>query len=148
MPELGYYHLTRTPAERALASLLGRTLQIGQRAVVLCPDEARLTALDEALWLSEDPDWLPHGSAASGKPARQPIWLATSIEPVNAARYLFLIDAERPVPIVGYERIFDLFDGVSESALAAAQLRLRTSREAGLTPSYWREGARGWERQQ
>ncbi len=151
MPDLGYYHLTRTTADRALAKLLGRTLQAGQRALVLCPNQATVEALDQALWLSEEPDWLPHGTGtgvgAGGSAARQPIWLATHGEPVNAARYLFLIDAVEPVSVDGYERIFDLFDGGSPAALAAARLRWRASREAGLASSYWREGAHGWERQ-
>ena len=41
MAEIGFYHLTKTALPEALARLLDRTLQSGQRALVLCPDAAR-----------------------------------------------------------------------------------------------------------
>ncbi|NVN13393.1 DNA polymerase III subunit chi, partial [Nguyenibacter vanlangensis] len=50
MAEIGFYHLTRTTPEQALPALLGRTLESGRRAVLRCRDEARVRALDDALW--------------------------------------------------------------------------------------------------
>ncbi len=98
MSDIGFYHLTRTTAEQALPRLLGRTLAAGQRAVVLCGGEARVTALDEALWSATDPDWLPHGCARTGEADLQPIWLTAVEEAPNAARYLFLIDGATADP--------------------------------------------------
>src|SRR3712207_8320202 len=45
------------------------------RSVVLCGGPERVEALDAALWLSSDPDWLPHGTKRSGNAELQPIWL-------------------------------------------------------------------------
>ena len=59
MAEIGFYHLTRTGLAEALARLLDRTLQAGRRALVLCPDPARLKELDAALWACAEPVWLP-----------------------------------------------------------------------------------------
>ena len=90
--EVGFYHLTRTGPDQALPALLGRTLAAGERAVVRLRDEARVAALDEALWASTDPDSLPHGTARTGHAALQPIWLTTAEENPNGARYLFVLD--------------------------------------------------------
>ena len=92
MTEIGFYHLTRTALPEALARLLDRTSQAGQRALVLCPDEARLKVLDTALWACAEPVWLPHGTAADGDADLQPAWLSTAPEPLNGARFLFLVD--------------------------------------------------------
>ncbi len=59
MPQVDFYHLSRSGLIAVLPPLLGRTLQAGERAVVLCADAARVAALDAALWLTENPDWLP-----------------------------------------------------------------------------------------
>ena len=59
MSEIGFYHLTRSTVVQALPKLLGRTLDAGQRAVVLCGDPDRLRTVDDALWASTDPDWPP-----------------------------------------------------------------------------------------
>ncbi|MGI3778376.1 MAG: DNA polymerase III subunit chi [Janthinobacterium lividum] len=150
MTAIGFYHLTRTGADRALPLLLGRTLAAGARAVVMCGDAARVAAMDDALWLSPDPDWLPHGSARgaglAGDPALQPIWVTERDEAPNGARYLFLLDAARSARLGEFERVFDLFDGADEAAVAAARVRWAEAKAAGHDLAYWQQGERGWER--
>ena len=145
MSEIGFYHLTRSTAEQALPKLLGRTLAAGQRAVVLCGSEARLRLLDDALWACADPDWLPHGSARTGEADLQPIWLTTAAEAPNGARFLFRLDGAAADP-AAFDRVFDLFDGGDEGALAAARLRWSAARDAGHQVAYWQQGERGWQK--
>ena len=145
MSEIGFYHLTRTTAEQALPKLLGRTLAAGQRAVVLCGDEARLQSVDDGLWASTDPDWLPHGSAKTGEADLQPIWLTLAPEAPNGARFLFRLDGvEADLP--GFARVFDLFDGNDPDAVAAARRRWSAAKAAGHQLTYWQQGDRGWEK--
>jgi DNA polymerase-3 subunit chi len=144
--EIGFYHLTRTGAELALPSLLGRTLQAGQRAMVLCADEARVEALDASLWLCADPDWLPHGSASTGNADLQPIWLTCRDEAANGARFLFLLDGADSAELDRFERVFDLFDGRDDAQVQAARERYRARRAAGHKLTYWQQTARGWEK--
>src|SRR5689334_16807280 len=92
MTAIGFYHLTRTGLAQALPKLLERTLAAGQRAMVLCPTEDSVAALDKALWEAPDPDWLPHGTPADGDPDLQPVWLATEDSAPNGARFLLLVD--------------------------------------------------------
>ncbi|ACI52783.1 DNA polymerase III chi subunit HolC [Gluconacetobacter diazotrophicus PA1 5] len=146
MAEIGFYHLTRTPVEQALPALLGRTLDAGRRAVLRCGDAARVKAMDEALWQSADPVWLPHGSAAMGHGALQPIWLTDGPDVPNGATYLFAIDGVVCPDAGTFERVFDLFDGSDADAVAAARRRWVTCREAGHTLVYWQQQAKGWAR--
>jgi DNA polymerase-3 subunit chi len=146
MAEIGFYHLTRTGPDQALPALLGRTLAAGQRAVVICSSPARVAELDQALWTCPQPDWLPHGHAGTGEADLQPIWLTTEDEAPNGARFLFLVDAANSARLGEFDRVFDLFDGNDEVALAAARARWRAAKEAGHTLAYWQQGERGWER--
>ena len=147
MTEIGFYHLTRTQVEAALPQLLGRTLAAGQRALVLCRSAERVASVDAALWECAEPDWLPHGTAADGDADLQPIWIAADDAAPNGARFLFLIDAAESARVGEFERVFDLFDGNDEAALAAARVRWRAAQHAGFTITYWRQTARGWEKQ-
>jgi DNA polymerase-3 subunit chi len=142
--EVGFYHLTRTGPDQALPALLGRTLGAGERAVVLCGSPERVAALDRVLWECKDPDWLPHGTTSSGPAALQPIWLTTEEERPNGARFLFLLDGRATADWSGWARVFDLFDGSDEAAVAAARQRWTAAKAAGLAPTYWRQGERGW----
>ena len=146
MADIGFYHLTRTGPDQALPALLGRTLAAGQRAVVVCGSAERVAALDTALWLCPEPDWLPHGTAASGHAELQPIWLDTTDAAPNGARFLFLMDGAASTRLEGFDRVFDLFDGNDAATLAAARERWRVAKAGGHALSYWQQGARGWER--
>jgi DNA polymerase III subunit chi len=146
MTEIGFYHLTRTAAEDALPPLLGRTLQAGERAVVLCRTEERLTALDDALWACAQPDWLPHGTARDGDADLQPIWLTVTNEVPNGARFLFLVEGAQADDLAAFARVFDLFDGNDPDAVAAARLRWSAALAAGHALTYWQQGERNWER--
>ena len=75
MTEIGFYHLTRSPLEQALPRLLEKVLASGQRAVLRCPDRARMEALDRALWTYGKDSFLPHGTRADGFAEAQPIFL-------------------------------------------------------------------------
>ena len=146
MAEIGFYHLTRSGPEQALPRLLGRTLAAGQRAAVVCATEERVAALDVALWLSQDPDWLPHGTRASGHAELQPIWLATDDAAPNGARFLFLLDGCGSERLAAFDRVFDLFDGRDEEAVIAARVRWAAAKAAGHGLSYWQQTGQGWER--
>jgi DNA polymerase-3 subunit chi len=146
LTEIGFYHLLRTGPDQALPQLLGRTLQAGQRAVVRCGSAERVVALDTALWLSTDPDWLPHGTAATGSADLQPIWLTTGDEAPNGATFLFLIDGCECPGLDAYERVFDLFDGNDEAAVAAARERWSRAKAAGHALTYWQQSPRGWQK--
>ena len=144
MTEVGFYHLTRTGPDRALPPLLGRTLAAGERAVVRAGSEARVAALDEALWASQEPDWLPHGTARTGHAALQPIWLTALEENPNGARFLFLLDGAGCTDLLAWTRVFDLFDGQDPAAVAAARVRWTAAKEAGATLAYWQQTEKGW----
>ncbi len=147
MSEIGFYHLTRSGLNQALPQLLGRTLAAGERAVVVCPDAARVAALDQMLWDCAEPNWLPHGTAADGDAALQPIWLATDDATPNGARFLFLVDGAVSARLGAFARVFDLFDGNDEGAVAAARERWRAAKAAGHVLTYWQQGPKGWAKQ-
>ncbi len=144
--EIAFYHLTRSGLEATLGRLLGRTLAAGARAVVRCGSAERVAALDAALWLGEEPDWLPHGAEGGGDADLAPIWLTTADEAPNGATFLFLIDGCASARLSDFARVFDIFDGADEGQVAGARARWRAAREAGHTLSYWQQGAQGWEK--
>ena len=147
MSEIGFYHLTRTPLEQALPRLLGRVLATGGRAFVLCGEAERARALDAALWVAPEPDWLPHGLAGGADDALQPVLIGTSdTAPGNGARFLVLVGGAESARLADYDRVLDLFDGADDAAVAAARRRWSAAKAAGHALTYWQQGAGGWEK--
>ncbi len=143
MAEIGFYHLTRSALAQALPPLLIRTLAAGQRALVLGP-ESGLEAVSAALWAQ--PAWLPHGTAADGDPDLQPIWLSANPEPLNGARFLFMVEGAETDRVADFDRVFDLFDGNNSEAVAAARIRWKIAKEAGHTLTYWQQTDSSWQK--
>jgi DNA polymerase-3 subunit chi len=142
--EIGFYHLTRSSLAQALPRLLTRTLASGQRAVVMLSSADDLDTLSMALWAQ--PDWLPHGSAAEGDPDLQPIWLSLDADPLNGARFLFLIDGAQTDRLDGFDRVFALFDGNDPDTVEVARTRWREAKAAGHMLTYWQQTDTGWQK--
>ncbi|HEX3366955.1 DNA polymerase III subunit chi [Phenylobacterium sp.] len=145
--EVWFYHLERTGLEQALPELLEKTLQRGWKAVVRVREADRVQHLDAALWTYRDESFLPHGADDEANAPRQPILLTTGFENANGADALFLVDGAEPGELTGYARCVVLFDGGDESQLAVARAQWSQVKAAGLPVSYWRQQARGWEKQ-
>jgi DNA polymerase-3 subunit chi len=143
MAEIGFYHLTRSTLAEALPRLLVRTLAAGQRALVIGTGPG-LDALSSALWAQ--PAWLPHGTVADGDPDLQPIWLSTEAQPLNGARFLFMVEGAETDRLAEFDRVFDLFDGNDPEAVAAARVRWKSAREAGHTLAYWQQADGTWQK--
>lgn len=145
MTDVGFYHLERSPLERALPKLLEKVLEAGKRAVVMAGSDERVDALNAVLWTYEQGSFLPHGSAADGDAAEQPVWLTTADENPNNAEILVLTDGAASVRMGEYERCLEMFDGKDEAAVAAARERWAAYRDAGHEIAYWQQTERGWE---
>lgn len=151
--EIWFYHLERTSVEDTLPPLLEKCVERGWRAVVRCADPANLEALDVSLWTYRSNSWLPHGKSCgdAGEDDRQPVLLVHPPELdsdlVLNAPALFLLDGADWTGVAGMERIFVIFDGRDEDAVARARTDWRRAKEAGFRPAYWRQSEDGkWAR--
>jgi len=145
--EVGFYHLTTSPLERALPRLLEKILESGKQAVILCATQERLDFLNGALWTLGKASFIPHGSAKEGFAEDQPIWLTTQDENPNGAQFLILTDGSESSSLATYERCLDLFDGNDEDALLSARNRWKTYKDQGHTVTYWKQTEAGsWEK--
>ena len=143
MTDISFYHLTVRPLLWALPRLLQRTLEAGERAVVMLPDHERLHALNMALWTHDPASWLPHGSEREGFADDQPIWLTLAEENPNGARFLFLVDSADCENVDRFARVFELFDGRNQDAVNVARTHWRMYRDAGHALSYWQQDQQG-----
>ncbi|MCW9033632.1 MAG: DNA polymerase III subunit chi [Rhodospirillales bacterium] len=147
MTDIAFYHLQRSPLEKALPMLLEKTLEAGKRAVVMAGSTQRVDALNSLLWTYEPNSWLPHGSAKDGAPVDQLIWLTTDDDAPNGATFLFLSDGATSEKVSDFERCFELFDGNDDDEVSAARGRWKTYKDAGHTLTYWQQNERGgWEK--
>ncbi len=142
-----FYHLTRRPLEVALTELLNAARSKDMRVAVRGPDLARLSWLDEKLWLSPEDGFLPHGMAGGDHDADQPILLTTG-PATNAATCVMSVDgADVAAEEAGVlDRVCVLFDGNDADALNVARGQWKALTGAGVAAQYWSEESGRWEK--
>lgn len=146
MTEVRFYHLQRQRLEDVLPGLLEKARERGHRIVVQAGSTERVKSLDALLWTWRPESFLAHGSAATGLPEDQPIWLTDTEESPNAADLLILVDGAT-AEIGGYTLCCELFDGLNDEAVATARQRWAEYKAAGHAITYWQQGERGgWEK--
>ena len=146
--ELLFYHLTEDPLERALPTLVERSIAKGWRVVVQTGETERIGALSRLLWTYRPDSFLAHGHAGEGADhaAHQPIWLTDGEDDPNGARVRFLVERAAPGDLSGYERVVFLFDGHDAAALEQARAEWR-ARKGSAEMIYWKQtGTGGWEK--
>ena len=146
MTEALFYHLTETPLEAALPTLLERSVSRGWRVRVECGSAERVTALNTRLWTYHDESFLPHGSAGAGHEAQQPILLSAEVGNENEANVLMLVDgATRDVSALDvFQKVCLIFDGNDPAAVDAARGEWKKVKDAGMDAKYWAQDDGRW----
>lgn len=130
-----------------MAELLEKTLARGWKGLVRTISAERVDQLDSSLWTYRDDSFLPHGPAGEALSPRQPVLVTTGLVNENAAEVLFLADGAEPLNLGDFARCIILFDGADPEQLALARRRWSAFKAEGLPVSYWKQVARGWEKQ-
>ncbi len=149
MIEVCFYHLTRSPLERALPQLLEKSLSRGWRVVVQAASAQRVKALDALLWDYEPEKFLPHGARLDDEPQAQPIFLTCGNDNPNTADVRFFIGAVAAATALNdpalapKARAVVMFDGNDETELGAARAQWRELRGSAFELVYLQENERG-----
>lgn len=114
--------------------LLRKAYRRGVRVLVTASPE-ELAALDRALWVFEERDFLPHvrvPSAPAAVAARTPIWLSAQAGGAEAApRVLLNLGAEAPGDLAALERLIEVVSNDPDDA-ERGRARWRGYKQAGL----------------
>jgi len=151
MPEIAFYHLTRSTVARTLPTLLERSRARGWRAVVQAASDAFIARLDADLWSYRPESFLPHGTKADDAPQTQPIYLTCGDDNPNDADARFFVEGARLAPVLAgagapRQRAALLFDGHDEAELADARAQWKELRDLGYSLVYHQQSeGGGWE---
>ena len=143
--QVDFYHLTRDPVESVLAVLAEKTLERGERMLVISQSADQRRVLSRALWSHSPQSFLAHGEIDAPNPQIQPILLADRVEAANGARFVALADGIWRDAALQFARIFLLFGDTTITEARAAWLSL--GEQDGLERRYWKQDGGKWVEQ-
>lgn len=147
MGEVFFYHMTQTPLEATLPTLVARSRERGWRVAIRARSDERIAWLDDRLWLGDDAGFLPHGRAGGPFDADQPVLLTTGADIPNAAACLMAVDGAEVTAdeVATLDRVCILFDGADAAAVQHARSQWRSLTTAGCAATYWSQESGRWE---
>ena len=146
MSRVDFYHLQQQTLEQVLPKLLEKAYKTKQNIVVKVGNDERVEFLNSQLWTFDDTSFIPHGSRKDGFGEQQPIWLTAGEDNPNQATMMFLVDgASASLEALGkFERVFNIFDGNSPSAVDQARLFWKELKAAeNMEVYYWKKDENG-----
>lgn len=146
MSRVDFYHLQQQTLEQVLPKLLEKAYKTKQNIVVKIGNDERVEFLNSQLWTFDDTSFIPHGSRKDGFGEQQPIWLTAGEDTPNQATMMFLVDgASASLEALGkFERVFNIFDGNSPSAVDQARLFWKELKAAeNMEVYYWKQDENG-----
>ena len=146
MTEALFSHLTQTPLEATLPTLLTKSLERGWRVRIQGPNRDALGRLDRHLWTYDDQSFLPHAMAGGPHDAQQPILLSTDDANANNAAVLMLVDGVHPLEkdLEQYTRACVFFDGNDPDQVGATRNYWTSLKSSGLETRYWAQDNGKW----
>ncbi|MBN8807460.1 MAG: DNA polymerase III subunit chi [Sphingomonas sp.] len=139
--QVDFYHLTATPLERALPQIAEKVVAGGGRLLIVSGDAAQRAAIDRLLWSYAPDSFLPHAQAGGEEDDLQPVLIAATPEPANAARNVALIDGEWRDAALGFDRAFHFFD--ADHIAAAREAWKGLADRADTRRNYWKQDENG-----
>lgn len=146
MSRVDFYHLQQQTLEQVLPKLLEKAYKTKQNIVVKVGNDERVEFLNSQLWTFDDTSFIPHGSRKDGFGEQQPIWLTAGEDTPNQATMMFLVDgATASLENLGkFERVFNIFDGNSPSAVDQARQFWKDLKAAeNMEVFYWKQDENG-----
>lgn len=119
--QIEFYHLKDSDLATPLAMLAHKTVASGQKFLVLGVKN-NFAAISEKLWAFRPDSFLAHASDDEEGSEHALVWLSSDVKKNRIeAQYLALTAGLEPPDINQFERIFNLFDGSDQTAVAVAR---------------------------
>ena len=119
--QIDFYHLRDTDIATPLAMLAQKTVMSGDKLLIIAQKDSH-AAISEKLWSFKPDSFLAHAADENDGHEHAQIWLTSDVT-VNriGARFLALTAGLEPAEIRKFDRVFNLFDGTSKTAVSAAR---------------------------
>ena len=141
-----FYHMTRTPLEETLPTLLGKSLAAGWTVLLRAPNPERAVQIDELLWLRPEDGFRPHGLAGGASDTDHPVLLTDADAPSDRAAIVSVDGAPiTEAEVAAAERTMVVFDGRDPTAVEQARDQWRALTKAGCSAQYWSQESGKWE---
>jgi DNA polymerase-3 subunit chi len=147
MPQISFYHLSKTNLEEALPKLLEKVLETNGKAVVLCNDDGKVKLIDGLLWSVGGKRFIPHATANDNDVEMNPVFITAKEENPIEANFLVNLKLEDSDFYSKFQRTLLVFNGSTDSELTYARaLWKKLKSDASFELKYFQQNDKGiWE---
>lgn len=140
--QVDFYQLAGTPIEKTVPPIAAKTLESGERLLIVADAAELRSRLDLELWTFSPTSFVPHGDASGNAPELQPVLISDSATASNGAKFVLIADGKWREDALAFDRVFYLFgdDRIDEARTAWRAL----AQKEGVEPRYWKQDGGRW----
>lgn len=141
--EVMFYHLTSSPFDKTLFTILNKAYLGGMRAFVLANDASEVSDIDSYLWSLGRISFLPHCTLNDDNKAIAPVVIGESLD--ESASYDVIVPLNHNINFNpdSYKKVIDIFNGNNESELLNARNRWKNYKNLNYNLKYWYQDPKG-----
>ena len=119
--QIDFYHLRDADLATPLAMLAHKTVTSGHKLLIIAQKDYH-AAISERLWSFRPDSFLAHAADEDQGHEHAQIWLTSDVAANQIdARFLALTAGLEPPEVQKFDRVFNLFDGTSQTTVSAAR---------------------------
>jgi len=147
MPQISFYHLSKTNLEEALPKLLEKVLETDGKAVVLCNDAGNVKTIDGLLWSVGGRRFIPHATANDNDIEYNPVFITATEENPIEANFLVNLKFKDSDYYKNFQRTLLIFNGSAEPEINFARAQWKKLKaDATCELKYFQQNEKGvWE---
>ena len=132
-----------------MPEIIEKCLEKDWRVLAVSQDQSSRTKLDVALWTFKESSFIGHGLSSDRElsPGRQPVLISDTVDNVNKAQALILLNGfEAPVD-ANFDRIMVVFEEGDDSVKSIARQQFKRAKDAEHAVNYFKQNSKGaWEK--
>lgn len=148
-PEWWFYHLVKKSQEESVPVIIEKCLEKEWRVLAVSNDEKSRSKLDVALWTYKESSFIGHAMSSDKDVVlgRQPVLISDTVDNLNNAQALILLNGfEAPVD-ANFDRIMVVFEEGDNSVIAIARKLYKLAKNAECSVNYFKQNNKGgWEK--
>ena len=121
LSQIDFFHLRDADLATPLAMLAHKTVASGHKLLIIAQKDSH-AAISERLWSFKPDSFLAHAADENNGHDYAQIWLTSDVAANQiGASFVALTAGLEPPEIQKFDRVFNLFDGTSETTVSAAR---------------------------
>ena len=148
MEQISLYQTIDVFLEKSVCLIVEKCYLNNLRVIIVVPDTEMQELINKVLWTYSQKQFIPHGSKIDPMPSIQPIYITDTIENINNANTLILVNRVAPQSVLSeFDRVFVIYSANEEMVQKDIENFIKELKASPATIDFYKQTIEGkWQK--